>query len=1594
MIKKQLLTKVLTLLLLLGSGVGQAWASTVDDLQVIDANFTFTPAEDLTDGQLYSGSKILSLGGSTLRNSNSIQIKNNRQIAFKVNAGATVTITFVANGERAMQLGTSSAGTDLATSTNGTLTKKIDGNNTLLYLSASSDLYMTELKVTYGPTETIWTGTSIGKEKYASGWWEDFSQYYTIQKGKEIEFSFTNYTDKQETWFNWILVVANGQTRGSSSYAEYFVLRADNHAWGTNHNVPKMEYQNGASWDNFKTDMDGAQVVVKVSFSGTKFFVYATMTNNGHKYILTETTTALGTEQTSANLFFTVQESAMVNFSNSANRDACELNTSFDSNKGSLVMTNSDGVIVPSGTYVGFGTDVTITATPKNDYLFYGFNGSYQTNNRVFTAGSNGSSNTFYGNFVSKFAQNTVEYNLLDLKKTSGMQTMVTGASQDDEFGQVVYSSSNNKIVRINPSTGALTFLKTGIASITGTVGSASDSYSIKIVADEATADLSVDNTTYTVTGAGKLPSNLVSEVPYITMQYGANGETPIVRNLSSINSSYNGVLGTAVIGAAEGNVGSLLPNSGSRPTSGTYYVFKPQINGQLTVSGYFSGSHSAWFYKCDAEGEELLSSKQAGVITKTNNDTKGSQTIDVEAGKVYYLMAILDGSNQNVFYLNSFKFVPTLKLANKSYLLSPKTNGSAIEIPVPAVEGLSGDQTVVYSVADDAITDGFSQLSASISSDGTKIIINSPTDADGGAIVVYATVGDNTLEYVVNVPYIGNHVWDFHHMGDKSENKNDGRWVYGYEVRNSTQIATPIVYIQGTVDGNNAPLIEETNGLSIQTNAANKLGVAVVGATDSRVFAGKNDELDAKKSADKSIVTEVEHVAFRNSVLTIPNVKKDWFVKIYLDPHTGNSHDYGSGSDFTVENLADLTGKKIDPTHYIMSYGTQWRDRVNGNEDLTSNGKYAGCLIFRVAPPSGQETADVKIHFSDQGWDKLVHLEVTNSYYSEFRLGGTGTNEVAVDYARWNHSFLRRVKSDGSIRQEARIRYSGHPNVLAENAKPVSYFNGGNEGVAFDEDHMEFNWTSGGGVKYTGTDFVATSGVGDIKLVYKAIYSGEVFEGGSWVKKEAYVLNANENWIVVGQLDEQKYPYTWDFEAYNMNKPTTNKTVDMCAATTQAMYGAWTDKTTNDLVDVLNSTNATTKGWNLNESPFYTIDADGNKTYHTIKKPTFAQGSQLTYGTTTIPETKGLGISVAEYPAGDKSSIRQISLDGNSLYVGGRYGSSKCYIKIPAVNEGMYVFVKASKDRTVTATNATVDNSFAPFSDNDAVKGVAKVTVFKVTADGDVDLTFDGRTNIYKIGVTDQVKDVTYYGWTTESRAIDIDHNETASFSAKTKVYKLTKDAGWNTTYSVQVENGSKADLGTQVYVPAGNGIVIENTDVNWNPTMGDTDKSTATKVPLFVPAVNIATHPADMTGNLLLATTKPGEATVTISPSRVYDSDQYYVMANYYYRVGRENNKLSDNKVWAYPAMYRYMGTAASPANKAYLYFSDAAESLSKARNSVATMFDEDEATGIDQITSEMDIIDNNQDVYYNVNGQLINGKPNTRGIYIKNGVKYYNK
>lgn len=627
-------------------------------------------------------------------------------------------------------------------------------------------------------------------------------------------------------------------------------------------------------------------------------------------------------------------------------------------------------------------------------------------------------------------------------------------------------------------------------------------------------------------------------------------------------------------------------------------------------------------------------------------------------------------------------------------------------------------------------------------------------------------------------------------------------------------------------------------------------------------------------------------HVSFKgnnthDNELTIPQLKQGDYVTIWWKPYSsGNDAGIGNaGSTFRVDNATDLTGKPI--TNSFSTTSIQAFD--------SKSGAPRGQVTFRA-----MYNGDMNFYIQDNGWNNIYKIRVSRKYATDLQLSDEKNGVNAA-----NNTIL--AGQTVTYKGDAGHTYSQSARTPQYTVTKVGNFNDN------DVEVTKPSWTSPGGVTYVDLQLKVNSGTGNILVTQDICYGAD-----------KYVLDRSETYLAVGERTQQTYPYTWDFTSYNMNAAS-DKTVSHLSSTTANNYGSWSSNALNVYTSVASPSGL----------PGYNVD-----------KPLFANGSQLTYGTTTIPETEGLGVTL---PGTGEAYNRKVSLDGTSLSF-----ASGNTLTIPNVDANMYVFVKADKEPTVTnATSATPNGYSLP----------AGVYVYQVSTKGDVALSFPDNTKVEKIGVTNIFKPISGKA-TSESRDCAIDYSQTGVFT----------NMGVKAYIATNYSNESNApDMGTLTLnevtaVPEETGLLLYKDIAD-----GQTN-DTQTSFPLFVPAVNI--KPSNYKGTL----------TAHVKSGTVQGSDAStlrYVFTNKYYHHGSNEQQTSENFLF-----YRVEQSGTLAANKAYLELS-----RSSASKEFVVMSFDDIPTGIDtpQIT-----VKPSDGAYYTLQGVRVNGRPTRPGIYINNGKK----
>lgn len=963
-----------------------------------------------------------------------------------------------------------------------------------------------------------------------------------------------------------------------------------------------------------------------------------------------------------------------------------------------------------------------------------------------------------------------------------------------------------------------------------------------------------------------------------------------------------------------------------------------------------------------------------------------------------------------------------------------------------------------------------------------------------GGAIKVTITQGSNSIVFTLTIPY-GKHVWDFRKAADQGENHGDwsftddntetglikmmtdntSDWKLVWKVTTYTNneisgLNDPIVAANSSIEGNNAFYMDNTTGL-----------VFVAGP---RSF-GAHDEtnnslgLEAKKTLTYTSTTKADHLWLKGeSTIYFPGVSAGDYIKIYTYRHSDNK-----GENFKVSNLNDLDGKEYNSSHIIKLRGLNENRRPGYTGD-----DIKGAAIFRV-PNTYNATNDISsipaLTLSDDGWASIYKIEITNTYVPDLVLTMDGGKDVEgeicnlpVDYnGKYGSIVVRKHKNgEGTYDYETVTKYfTATPgNTRCQSANTCRY-----EviptNVSVVTTHQDF--TSDRTVHYNKLKLDFTGGNGFVKIVQREIannigVSTTIGEGSTSTKStNEYTIDKNEYYLAVGELTVQDYPYTWDFNAYN--KTANHAGVNGTNSTTTALTSS------ND--DIIEGSFGKWK-WKSDNTGWYQvlhneIDMVGHTT-NKIEQPLAAQGAQLvtaakleeTTVMSTIIESEGLGIA-RPYSSVNGSHTVFYTKEGEGF---GKYPRSfKIYdmpatdgisntwneisgigeITIPEVDDGMYIFVKASAAPTVKAIDplevASDENLSVLANTDDNFKVKSGVFLYKneTGISRDITVSFASGTSVEIIAVTNIVKAIGPSGYATESRDHDIDHTYQDKLTTHpVRAYAIQTDGGGAYTYQDKFE---VRKLGPVKVVPQKTGIVLHE-DLESGASHSNFSS------PLFYPAVNVtATRKAssedadedlDILDNNWMApsiawTTETVDGVERVTGGSASEGVLFYqagafktksqtglgtgdwctkfILASTYYEYtkedGAETGTISEGKGSVSTAgFYCFKYTDGVPqgtsnannpnflaGNKAFLLIKDVPAPLwaggSGSSSSRGVLYiDLEELEG--GKTTDINLTKNDnaskgecgQEVYYTLSGSRINGRPNVKGIYICNGKK----
>lgn len=258
------------------------------------------------------------------------------------------------------------------------------------------------------------------------------------------------------------------------------------------------------------------------------------------------------------------------------------------------------------------------------------------------------------GNPAMSFSPSSTAYELTSLNFTE--PTLIT---QPAGIG-VTYSSSDETIAKMGSEDGGpsdVMFIRPGNVTITATatIGGSeySASYTILVKADDAlfvakdehSAEFPLFNSYKNADNVGVLAIDATTfkAIPFMTMEFGNGSDIALVRDFSNVSDYHSSMLLDAD-GIQHMNYTPTLEGGIDRmkPTSGTFYVFKPALSGVLTIQGVKRSGKTNTVVLVDADatsGTTTTHNAFAGeahkvtyAITSTSNITSGT-TVNVNDG-------------------------------------------------------------------------------------------------------------------------------------------------------------------------------------------------------------------------------------------------------------------------------------------------------------------------------------------------------------------------------------------------------------------------------------------------------------------------------------------------------------------------------------------------------------------------------------------------------------------------------------------------------------------------------------------------------------------------------------------------------------------------------------------------------------------------------------------------------------------------------------------------------------------------------------------------------------------------------------------------
>ena len=1133
------------------------------------------------------------------------------------------------------------------------------------------------------------------------------------------------------------------------------------------------------------------------------------------------------------------------------------------------------------------------------------------------------------------------------------------------------------------------------------------------------------NTTTFEFTKAGLLDKNDFA-VDFMHVEFGKADDYLIVQPSA-------GQYQSSMYNKDTGSENLVTEGSQSIPSGGNFYAFKPTASGSITIEGGMHGTCIHLFvWNISANAWETDGTHWYKETYPQSDNHLHTITFSVTRGKIYYICQDKDNSeetsNENAFHLWKFTYRRDFNIENLGVVID-NVDSQPDFFSVTKIENAGGTGTNPVTVKRCT-----GNISPSINCwiQNGWIYMNKPTFADGtdhaGTVILDVVTDNGEGTVVVTFPYHANfgadpndptktsigHTWNFidprnsdsnfgncwHKDGlsnfvngttsgilsigqwknttsqfRKEYNNREWSWSRRVEGTNGT-IHDPYYYNTFDMVGDNADMIWETEGLIFNTET----NLSII-YNEGEPFENPdvtnplnfNTGLTYDPDRYVGLLPDAEHSSF-----TIPSLKDGDRVLIFMKSGMklgDDDNDYGIF--LKVHGAKDALGTSIDPNDLYKAGGTNY---IGGN----SHTRYEGCYHF-IKEGDGDMTFDMV----GGSMCKLMYVRI----YTGDRID---TNDV-----------LANKTVDGVTEGGSLLFINDKGATEGDGATLSLHYNGKVQFSAFEvltySGNLNDNSFTGDNFKQYGTyeeklDF--TSKVGEIGMFRLRAKDLEY--------NKKYVGDFSDRNFTVGYRDKvDSYPYTWDFtDIQGFSSP---------AMSAEASTYPEEPKASNDLYG--------------NEWDISLFDANGYMKLNTGFKELshnhifdahkIGFGNQLWAGGGVIPETKGLWFYTDDNDPlyNDCLQITQGGIRFCNTAVEGHKPWWNYKMVVPDVENGAAVYLRMKRDPSVAETDKM-------YSEQDKKNVLFLNTRFHFGTDPKTSLTEDGQ-NVYltqengsnysfyqvpgttdeyilaiknttgatkhltytlngwiveKLAVSKDWKTISKYGFATESRDHAIDHTLTGYMTGLPVEAYIVTDPIASTNTSAGEIRVTKVDG----VLPAGQGCFLANDMyAAYDATKDMGVKVLNNQTNLFVPDMH-DTELVSTTGNCMVACISQQHIDASINGSINYILSAMYQSAS-------DRTETHEGQVSFYrmhpsgvtmPEHSAYLAVPAASANGISAYYIR----VEGAEDPLAEDFGNQDITAVKGIENAAAI----EGDWYNMNGQKLNGRPNTSGIYVVNGKK----